>query len=235
MKDGDGQLLTAAQLAAGPSISPLGRLRLYSDQQWEEFIHEWAFSCLKSQYKQVQRASGANDKGIDIAGFRGAKMLNGVWDNYQCKHYNHPLMPSDAWIEFGKTLWYSFSGEYRPPRAYYFVAPQEVGSTLAHYLANSEVLKAQLLINWDKYCRDDISSTPVLMEGKFAKFVDDFDFSIFKSKGILEILEQFKKTPHYVKRFGGGLPPRPKPGVPPAAVAPEEAIYVSELLKTYGS
>src|SRR2546427_7640705 len=48
--------------------------------------------------------------GIDIAGFADDKRLKGVWDNYQCKHYDHALRPGDVWVEFGKVIWYSYSG-----------------------------------------------------------------------------------------------------------------------------
>ena len=77
----------------------------------------------QEDYKQVQRFSGAGDMGIDVAGFVDDKRLQGVWDNYQCKHYDHALKPSDVWAEFGKIIWYSFKGEYTAPRRYYFVAP----------------------------------------------------------------------------------------------------------------
>jgi hypothetical protein len=40
-------------------------------------------SSLKKKCKKVLRFTGAGDKGIDIAGFNSAKLLKGVWDNYQ--------------------------------------------------------------------------------------------------------------------------------------------------------
>ena len=46
----------------------------------------------KTRYAQVQRFSGARDKGIDIAGFTDDAKLLGVWDNYQCKRFlNHAV------------------------------------------------------------------------------------------------------------------------------------------------
>ena len=35
-----------------------------------------------------------------------------VWDNYQCKHYEKPLTPSDVWVELGKLCYYTMVGEY---------------------------------------------------------------------------------------------------------------------------
>ena len=61
-------LPTASSLQSGPAIEPLKRLFLYSADEWEGFIAEWASTCLKKKYKKVQRFTGANDRGIDIAG-----------------------------------------------------------------------------------------------------------------------------------------------------------------------
>jgi hypothetical protein len=48
-----------------------------------------------------------------------------------------------------------------------------------------------------------------------------------------EVIEQHRKSPYFVSRFGGGLPPRPKPPTPPAEVAKHEMRYVSHLLDAY--
>ena len=134
------QMPTASNTQSGPAIEPLARVTLYSAKDWETFIEEWASSFLKAKYKSVARYSGANDHGIDIAGFVDTKKLLGVWDAYQCKHYDHPLYPGDAWPEIGKILWYSYKKIYRPPRAYYFVAPRGVGSSLSMFLSNTQKL-----------------------------------------------------------------------------------------------
>ena len=232
---GAASMLTAAQVQSGPAIEPFKRLLLYSPDDWESFIDEWAAACLKKKYKKVQRQSGSNDKGIDIAGFADAKLLLGVWDNYQCKHYDHPLYPSDAWREIGKILWYSFKGAYAAPRAYYFVAPYETGTTLSQLLGNIPALRAELLKVWNAHCRDKITTTTsVAMDGDFAAYVAKFDLSIFQTKPIREILEQHKTTPHYVPRFGGGIPARPKPEAPPDQIDANESGYIAKLFDAYG-
>jgi hypothetical protein len=109
-------VLAADQVLLGQRFPPQQQIILYSSDQWEGFVHEWAHFCLKKLYIQVQRFTGANDRGIDIAGFSDDQKLQGVWDNYQCKHYDHALYPSDAWPEIGKILWHSFKGEYKAPR-----------------------------------------------------------------------------------------------------------------------
>ncbi len=50
-------------------------------------------------------------------------------------------------------LWYSYNGDFKPPRRYYFVAPMGVGTTLNALLSDPAALKKQLRENWDKNCR----------------------------------------------------------------------------------
>jgi hypothetical protein len=226
--------MTADHAVAGPRIPPQQQILLYSAEQWEIFVQEWVHYCLKKQYKKVQRASGAGDRGIDIAGFADAKMLQGVWDNYQCKHYDHALYPSDAWPEIAKVLWYSFHGGYKSPRRYFFVAPRGAGTTLAGYLADSAKLKKLLIENWDKHCRKEVTDKQeISLEGDFLIYVLAFDFSIFEAKTALEVIEDHKGCPLHTARFGGGLPCRPDPDAPPEEIAPTESIYVGQLLRAY--
>jgi hypothetical protein len=230
-----GTMPTAAQIQSGPPIEPLTRVLVYDAATWEAFIDEWVSYCLKSKYKKVLRFSGANDRGIDIAGFVDDKLLDGVWDNYQCKHYDTPIAPSIAWPEIGKVLWHSFNGHYKPPRACYFVAPRGTGTTLTQLLANSTALRTALTKVWDKSVRDDITSTQAVpLEGAFAAYVQAFDFSIFKPIAVREVIEQHRTSPYFVPRFGGGLPARPKPDAPPDEIQAHESAYVTKLLDAYG-
>jgi hypothetical protein len=93
-----GGALTADQAFQGHHIPPQQQ-QLYSDSQWEGFVEEGTHYCLKAVYLQVQRFTGSWDRGIDIAGLTDPKKLLGVWDNYQCRHYNHSLYPSDALVD----------------------------------------------------------------------------------------------------------------------------------------
>lgn len=227
-------MLSAAHMQSGPPIEPLTRVMVYDSAEWEKFIDEWVSHCLKAEYPTVLRFSGANDRGIDIAGFADDKHLLGVWENFQCKHYDHPIMPSEAWPEIGKMLWHSFNGYFVPPRAYYFVAPRGTGTTLTQYLANTPALKDALIEAWPKAVADKITSTQsVLLEGEFAKYVDEFDFSIFKPLSTREVIEQHRQSPYFLARFGGGLPPRPLPDGPPEEVQAHESGYVTQLLAAY--
>ena len=227
--------VTAAQVANGPVIPPQQRLLTYSPDEWESFVEEWAYYCLKKKYKHVQRFSGAGDMGIDVAGFVDDKRLQGVWDNYQCKHYDHAITPGDVWAEFGKVIWYSFKGEYAVPRRYYFVAPWGAGTKLSRLLANPTKLREQLIANWDKYIKDAITSTQqVPLDEALSSYVDKFDFSIFDAKTGLQLVDDHRTTPVHAARFGGGLPQRPPAGKPPATVASGESRYVTQLLGAYG-
>lgn len=227
--------VTASQVVHGPSIPPQQRLLTYSPNQWEDFVHEWVHYCLKKTYKQVQRFSGAGDMGIDVVGFMEAQRLKGVWDNYQCKHYDHALAPADVWPEFGKIIWYSFAGEYAAPRRYYFVSPWGAGTKLSRLLGNATKLREELIANWDKNVKNAITKTQeVALEPALRAYVDAFDFSIFEAKTALELVDDHRVTSVYAARFGGGLPPRPVAGKPPATVASTESRYVTQLLSAYG-
>ncbi|NCQ07950.1 MAG: hypothetical protein GW808_02020 [Sphingomonadales bacterium] len=225
---------TAQQFFAGPAIEPISRLILFDPDQWERLIEELADCSFGGQYEKVLRASGSNDRGIDVAGFADAKQLEGIWDNYQCKHYCSTLSPADALPEIGKILWHSFNGAYSAPRAYYFVAPRGASTTLSQLLAHASNLKSHLIAKWDKQVSNKITSTQKIeLDGKFAEYVDEFDFSIFDALTPKQIVDLHRLTPYFHSRFGGQLPPRPLPGNPPNSIAPDESKYVSRLFEAY--
>ncbi len=225
--------VTADQVIHGLRIPPQQQIMLYSWDQWEGFINEWVHYCLKRNYIKVQRFTGAGDRGIDIAGFTDGEKLQGVWDNFQCKHYGHALRPGEAWPEIGKILWYSFNKEYKPPRRYYFVSPLGVGTGLAAYLADSGKLKKAVIEKWNSFQKKFMEKGEILLEGAFLAYVEAFDFSIFEAKTALEIVEDHQQCPYHAARFGGGLPGRPEAKKPPSEIAPAESRYVGQLLDAY--
>lgn len=226
---------TADQVLNGMNIPAQQQILLYSNKDWELFIHEWAHFCLKNKYVQVLRFGGAGDHGIDIAGFETDKKFEGVWDNYQCKHYDHALYPKDAWPEIGKVLWYTFKKQYSVPRKYFFVAPHGVGTTLAGYLTNATQLKQAVIENWDKQIGSKITDkAKITLEDAFFDHVINFDYSIFDTKSGLQVVEDHKGCGYHAVRFGGGLPDRPVSEKPPAQPAPMESRYVSQLFTAYG-
>lgn len=227
-------LPTATLLQSGPPLNPILRLVTYTPEEWESFIGEWVSAVLKKQYTSVQEFAASGDRGIDVAGFVDDKMLQGVWDNYQCKRFAGSVSPSGAWPEIGKILWYSFTGYYNAPRAHYFVAPRGIGTKLAQLLAHADNLKAELKKVWAKSVADKITDTQtVSLEGAFEAYVDKFDFSIFKAISPRQITDQHRQTPFFLGRFGGALPARPIPAEPPEEIQPHEQKYVQCLLSAY--
>lgn len=222
--------LTSEVVALGPTVLPEERIRLYSSAQWELFIQEWVDSLL-DEYELVERCGGAGDMGRDvIATLKGG----GAWDNFQCKHYKNVLAPSDIWLELGKLAYYTKLGEYSYPRSYFFVAPKGVGPALSNLLKKPLDLRAGLLANWDRKCRTEITKTEVVeCDATMRAHIESLDFSIFKTKPLLRILDDHSKTRWYIARFGGGLPPRPRTLTPPEVLARNEAVFVNELRRAY--
>jgi hypothetical protein len=222
---------SADVVAAGLPIPPIERIRIFSAGQWEDFVLEWADS-LRDTYGTVERCGGAGDMGRDIIAFDKADPS--IWDNFQCKHYKAGLAPSDIWLELGKLVYYTYINEYTYPRKYTFVAPQGAGTKLSNLLRKPDKLKEQLIDNWDKHCKEGITSTTVVdLDAALRSYLIALDFSIFEAIPPLRIIDQHAKTRWHVTRFGGGLPARPKPTAPPVVVAAHEVTYVRSLLDAY--
>jgi hypothetical protein len=226
--------VSSAKVLHGRLIPPQQQILLYSFDEWEEFILEWVH-YQKTKYKKVVRLSGANDMGIDVAGLVDAKAFFGVWDNFQCKHYDDPLTPSTAIPEIGKALWHSFNGKFELPRRYYFMAPRDCGMSLKKLLLNPQELKAKFIEKWDEWCSKEITSKETIpLDGKFADYVSAADFSIFTFKTALEAIDEHGHTPFHAARFGGGLPDRPRSLTPPTEPAKTESRYLQQLFEAYG-
>lgn len=223
--------LAADVVASGQPIHPEERIKLLSDKHWELFIQEWVDS-LEDQYDLVERCGGSGDMGRDvIARVKGG---GGEWDNYQCKHYKESLKPSDIWIELGKLAYYTLKGEYTYPRRYYFIAPQGAGTKLSNLLKKPEELRAQLLGNWNKECRERITKTEAVeCDDAMKAHIASLNFTIFEATPVLRIIDAHRKTRWHIARFGGGLPPRPADEQPPPVPAAKETVFVSELRRAY--
>ncbi|MBO6725515.1 MAG: hypothetical protein JJ911_07635 [Rhizobiaceae bacterium] len=229
-----GSTLNSAFAQSGKLLSPEKHLLLMSADDWEEFIKEWA-QFQKTNYHLVTRLGGADDFGIDVAGFVTDKGFEGEWDNYQCKYYTgDPLTPRTAISEIGKLIWHTFRQEISLPRRYYFFAPKDCGPSLKKLLLKPSELKKNLVERWGDWCASSITSKQTIeLCGDFAKFVDGIDFSIFQYKPRHEVIEDHRHTPYYVIRFGGGLPQRPAPASPPAEPSAQESRYISQLYEAY--
>ncbi len=223
--------LTGDVVASGLPVHPEDRVKLFSADQWEQFVHEWVDS-LRGEYDLVERCGCAGDMGRDV--IATIKDGNGAWDNYQCKHYKESLKPSDIWIELGKLAYYTLKGEYTYPSRYYFIAPQGAGTKLSNLLKKPEDLRAGLFTNWDNECRKKITKAEIVeCDAAMTAHIASLDFSIFQATPVLRIIDAHAKTCWYAARFGGGLPHRPEPLAPPAVPADNETVFVGELRRAY--
>jgi hypothetical protein len=225
---------SADHVQAGLPIPKAARVQIFSPDDWEGFIEEWA-SSLALSYAKVRRFAGSGDMGLDVACFTDMSGFAAPWDNFQCKRYDHPLMPADIHIEIGKIIYYSWRGEYTVPRKHYFAASRDVGTTAAKLLLDSTKLRESVTQAWERQCRRKITLlADVALTGDFLSYFESFDFSIFDSKNVLELIAQHETTRYHVIRFGGGLPPRPIADGPPAEPAAHESRYIRQLLDAYG-
>lgn len=226
-------LYSSEHIVSGIPLPKTKRIEMFSPDEWEEFTEEWA-SSHTSDYSKIARFAGAGDKGLDVVGFITSSTFGGGWDNYQCKHYDNPLQPNNIWIEIGKIIYYSFIGDYPPPRKYYFVCPKGVGTKLGKYLASPDQLKTESRSNWASHCQDDITSTqPIQLTGALSAYFDQFDFSIFSHKSSVELINEHATTPFHAVRFGGGLPARPQVQPPPDEIDSSESRYIQQIFEAY--
>lgn len=228
---------TAQHVLSGLPIPKVTRVRTFSPDDFEGFVEEWASSLDRGDYAKVRRFAGSGDMGIDIAAFTTGEGFAAAWDNYQCKRYDHPLRPSDIYKEIGKIVYYSWCGEFSMPRKHYFAGSQDIGTSLEKLLSDKSKLKQAERDNWEQYCQKTtgITSTKeVPLEGNLLAYFDSFDFGIFDSKSIVDLIKQHEKTSFHAVRFGGGLPPRPNIQRPPALPGAHESRYIRQLLDAYG-
>lgn len=221
------------QIGSGMNFPVAKLVELLEPGQWEEFTEEWATS-LKS-YKSVERWSGPGDMGRDVVAFKTDAKYDGSWDNYQCKRYAKKLQPNDIWVELGKVIYFTFSGEFSVPSNYYFAASKGVGLKLQKLLSNPLRLQSELITNWQSYCCKDITDTKdIPLDGRLLEYVQDFDFKIFKYKTVVELVNGHAKTIFHQRRFGvATFPERPPVETPPEAIHPKESRYVQQLFEVY--
>lgn len=216
------------------NLTPRKVVQTYNPTEWEEFIEEWA-DGFAPPYAQVVRLGGPGDAGRDVVGYvNDPADRDGPWDSYQCKHYDHPLRPTEVYLELGKLIVHSQRGTFTVPRRYRFVAPREVGPKLHDFLRRPDLLRAELIKNWDDYCRKEIiEGEDIPLTGELRAYLDAFDFSIVWFLTQNEILAQHERTRYWSRRFKIEPPTRPPKKQPPDELQPEEIPYTSRLLEAY--
>lgn len=225
--------LTNYNLLTGLSIPPIDRMKVFSAEQFEDFVREWGVGFLmkNKRYVEVKKCSGAGDMGRDVIGV----LSEDQYDNYQCKHYDTPLAPTDIYLEVGKLIYYTNKGEYSLPRKYYFISPQGIGAKLNNFFENSTKFKEELFLNWDKYCKASITSTgDVILDRRMKKYIEELDFKIFKGYDPQQLIEEHRTTAYFAARFGGGLQKKRNKRVTlPNTIEPNESVYTSQLFEAY--
>jgi hypothetical protein len=223
-------------LGAGLPVHPLDRLASFGDEEFERFVFEWAHGFLTKQLpegSEIQWRGGAGDKGRDIIALIGPPRPAGrPWKLFQCKHYAQRLGPADAVTEIGKILYYTWIGEYSAPDEMWFATHRGVTNTLQDLVDAPEELRAHILKRWDKDCKNKITSKRAIeLTPDLKAHIEAFDFSIFRVKQPMDIVEEHRQTEYHLVVFGVPLVERPPPPKPPSQVAPEEAGYVKQLFK----
>lgn len=218
-------------LLFGMPILPEKRIRVFDDYEYELFTKCWLYAKNKSLYSRIENYSGAGDKGRDVVG----RYSDGTWDNYQCKQYKGSLTPTTAYKEIGKIIYYTQIGDFSAPKNYYFVAPRGIGPTLRDYLNDEELLRKNLLENWDAYCSKNITKKVVIeLTSELIEYIKEFDLSIFDYVDSDQMIEDLRGTKYFKYFFGGGFEkPRKFTGDVPIEIEKKEKLYIECLLEAY--
>src|SRR5262249_20320837 len=147
-------------------------------------------------YGLVERTGGSGDMGCDVIATVDPTISDSPWDNYQCKHYDHALAPSDIWIELAKLCYYTSICAYSVPRRYIFVAPRGIGTKLTRLLKKPAKLKAELLAAWDG-AGLLVDGQRIVLDEALLAHIDAIDFAIFGHLPPLELIEGHAKTRYF--------------------------------------
>jgi hypothetical protein len=224
--------------AVGQPIKPIDRLALFSADDFERFVLEWADDYLAKKVPsvtEVQQRGGSGDKGRDVVVWFGESgSPDRYWHLYQCKRYSTALGAGKAVAELGKVLYFAWRGDFSPPRQYWFVTRKGVTNDLQDLIDHNK-LGAYLVEHWSEYCAGNIiSKQTIALERKFLEFVQAIDFSFVRVKQPLEILGEHAQTKYHRFVFGGPLIDRPKPAPPPSIIARSEQGYIRQLYAVIG-
>ncbi|WP_247448230.1 ABC-three component system protein [Bradyrhizobium sp. 197] len=227
-------------VGAGLPVDPLDRLGQFSPKAFERFTLEWASGYLASKVPdvyEVQQRGGAGDKGRDVIVWFDPPSSNPRrWSLYQCKHYDSKLGTGVAAAEIAKVLHYTFIGDYSPPKEYWFVTHRGVTSDFQDHVDQPEKLRAYILSEWANRCATEITSKQTIaLSADLKAHIETFDFSIFRVKQPLTLIDEHAQTRYHLTVFGAPLIERPPPPTPPSSVAPSESEYIEQLYQIIGA
>jgi hypothetical protein len=215
------------------NLAPIVKaVRAFDDTEWEVFISEWQKGL--SGYVAVKRLGGAGDLGRDVIGLCDTDGCEGVWDNYQCKHYEVPLPTPKACEDAGKIIFHAFRKAFVAPRKCVFVSPRGPSTDLRDKLLNPSKFRSEVLNTWNtRVATRVVEGDNHQLMGELQAFAEAYDYSSFTYATLDEILDDHRKTAYWSSRFGGLLPSAP-PGITPENIAPGETTYISKLFDVYG-
>jgi len=206
-------------------------VRAYDATEWEIFISEWQKGL--QGYLSVKRLGGAGDHGRDVIGLCSATGCQGIWDNFQCKHYQAPLSAPKACEDAGKIIFHAFENQFSPPRSCTFVAPRGPTTELRDMLLNPDKFKKEVTQHWNtRVAKRVVAGKNHKLDGALKLYVDNYDFTSFKYATLEDILDDHRKTAYWSSRFSGLLPPPPA-GITPPSISAIESVYVGKLLEVY--
>ena len=103
------------------------------------------------------------------------------------------------------------------------MCPEDVGPELGRLLEKPGDLRSRLMDEWEKHVEGEvIKKQKIKLEGKLLDHVRAFDFQRVGYKPIHEIVQEFKTTPRYPPRFGGGLIIPRSPDKNPSSSSPRK-------------
>ena len=219
----------------GEPITPEERLNLMDEDSFEILVLQWASYYLRKEYADVKLFAGPGDKGRDIVCYPDPeKKASRVWDNFQCKHYDHRLHPGDIWPDIGKLCFYTMTKIFDcAPRKFVFVSPKGFGPAVQDLFQYPDGIKNGLISNYDTWVKV-LSDYSAKQEAELKSYIQQFDFSIVDGLEPTTLLQQYRQTPFYGIKFGGTFKARDYAVVVPEDVDnPKEARYVEQLLKVY--
>lgn len=216
-------------------IPPSSQVLLFHSDQWEKLVE---IACLNRPlggallYAFVKQLGGAGDGGRDVEARLVPALLKGQWDLYQCKHYNHALLPTDVFKELVKFFKHLAAKTYPEPRYYYLCAPRGVGNDLHNLLTKPDEFKQRFLDDW-KAGKTGLKGRAAELTSDLEKLIMAFDFRNIlecQTRDILEWHAQDQKAHFDLFGIEGERGDDP---LAPTAPEAHEQVYVEELLKVY--
>lgn len=167
--------------------------------------------------------------------FRSAHRYDGLWDNYQCKHLKAPLGKAEFASELGKVFYYAGQGEFTLPSSYIFVCPNSAVRDVKKMIDRPSLIADFLIDNWDAYCLNGISTTPIPLTRALELAIRAYPFEKVELWKASELVEkpQMRAVLHEHLDIDPGEAPRVTVADVPADVADEESAYVTQLVAVF--